>query len=328
MTACRVPQTHRRRTGATLAGLALLLAAPVGAGEEARVWLDRMSRAMQTLNYQGTFVYLHGGEIESMRIVHSRDESGERERLLSLNGEAREVIRDDRSVTCIWPGSRSVTVSKSRPRTPFPSTIPEASQLAERYRFRLLAGDARIAGMPARILDIEPRDEFRYGYRLWIDRETHLLLRSDLLDERGRPVEQVMFTELQVLDHIPEERFRPILNGTGYTWVNEQDVETMAPDPMWVVSRLPAGFALKQRAKKPMQPNAKGVEHLVVSDGLATASIFIEPLQSGQQRFEGPSRMGAVNVFGTIQRDYQITVVGEVPAATVEYIARAVVYNP
>lgn len=303
-----------------------VLAASADAGD-ARRWLDRMSLAMQNLNYQGTFVYMHGTEIETMRIVHSRDESGERERLLSLNGEAREVIRDNNRVTCIWPGSRSVTVSKARPRTPFPSTIPEAARLEKNYRITD-HGEGRIAGLPARVIGIEPLDGFRYGYRLWLDRETDLLLRSDLLDEQGRPIEQVMFTELQVLEHIPADRFKPILTGTGYTWVTEDTDAQLAPDPMWKVKSLPPGYAMTRRNKKPMMPNDNAVEHLVYSDGLATVSVFIEPLGEDQQRLEGGSRMGAVNVYGTVERDYQITVVGEVPAATVEYIAQAVVYNP
>ncbi|MDH3713658.1 MAG: MucB/RseB C-terminal domain-containing protein [Gammaproteobacteria bacterium] len=295
--------------------------------DDARQWLDRMSTAMQSLNYQGTFVYLHGGEIETMRIVHSRDESGERERLLSLNGEAREVIRDDNSVTCIWPGTRAVTVSKARPRTPFPATIPGPERLEAHYRI-VTQGEARIAGMLARVIAIQPRDEFRYGYRIWLDRETDLLLRSDLLDDAGLPVEQVMFTELQVLDHIPAERFEPILTGTGYTWTTEDENSAMIPDPMWKVQSLPPGYSMTKRDKKPMMPDDNGVEHMVYTDGLATVSVFIEPLGDGQERLEGASRMGAVNVFGAVDRDYQITVVGEVPAATVQYIAQAVVYNP
>ena len=189
-----------------------------------------MSVAMQTLNYQGTFVYLHGSEIETMRIIHSRDESGELERLLSLNGEAREVIRDNNSVTCIWPGTRAVTVSKARPRKPFPASIPKAEELDAHYRI-VTQGEARIAGMPARVVAIQPRDEFRYGYRIWLDRETDLLLRSDLLDNTQRPVEQVMFTELQVVDHIPAERFKPVLSGTGYTWTTGDGEAEMTPDP-------------------------------------------------------------------------------------------------
>ncbi|MDH3452201.1 MAG: MucB/RseB C-terminal domain-containing protein [Gammaproteobacteria bacterium] len=327
MTTGRTKPCRSRTWLAVGAALALTSAVNTALAGDARQWLDRMSVAMQSLNYQGTFVYLHGGEIETMRIVHSRDQSGERERLLSLNGEAREVIRDNNTVTCIWPGTRAVTVSKARPRKPFPSTIPDAERLEAHYRI-VTQGESRIAGMQTRVIAIQPRDEFRYGYRIWLDRETNLLLRSDLLDNAGRPVEQVMFTELQVLEHIPPERFKPILTGTGYTWTSEDSDAQMTPDPMWNVQRLPPGYAMTRRDKKPIMPDDNGVEHMVYSDGLATVSVFIEPLSDSQQRLEGASRMGAVNVFGAVERDYQITVVGEVPAATVQYIAQSVVYNP
>ena len=311
-----------RTLSTTLVTVCLLL--PGVASADAKMWLDRMSHAMQNLNYRGTFVYLHGSEIESMRIEHSRDETGERERLLSLNGEAREVIRDNNNVTCIWPGSKSVTVSKSRPRKPFPAALPNIAELEMQYRFRSL-GEERVAGKLSRVIAVEPRDSFRYGYKLWLDRESSLLLRSDLLDEMKRPIEQVMFTELEVLDHIPAEHFAPTLSGTDYTWVEEAN-SSMQPDLMWKVSALPAGFELTSRYKKPMPPHDNAVEHMVFSDGLASVSLFIEPIKASESKLIGGSSMGGINVFGVVQDDYQITVVGEVPAETVEYIAKAVVH--
>lgn len=294
---------------------------------ETQQWLDRMSRAMQELNYKGVFIYIHDEQVETMRIEHSYDGMVERERLLSLNGEAREVIRDNQLVTCIWPGSKSVSVSKARPRRPFPSLNLQVDNLDKQYQFHLL-GQERIAGYNTRVIAIQPLDQFRYGYRLWLELESNLLLRSDLLDTTGRLIEQVMFTQLEILKSIPAEHFRPLLEGNGYSWSEESTEIVMHPDPMWKVDSLPQGFKLTSRNKKPMPPHDNAVEHMVFSDGLASVSLFIEPLIKQQQKLYGTSRMGGVTVFADIQREHQVTVVGEVPAVTAEFIGRAVAYIP
>jgi len=154
--------------------------------------IQRMSTALQSLNYEGTFVHLQNGSIESMHILHSSDSKGELERMLSLNGEAREVIRNHARVTCIWPNSQSVVVSKSKPRNALPDIDPSLAT-NQRYQLRLAAPD-RVAGVETHVVEIQPKDRYRYGYRFWIDQNTNMLLRSELLDSDQKPIEQVMFT--------------------------------------------------------------------------------------------------------------------------------------
>ncbi|MGD2055826.1 MAG: sigma-E factor regulatory protein RseB domain-containing protein, partial [Gammaproteobacteria bacterium] len=176
--------------------LVLLLAAtgPLYA-QEARQWLDEMSGALQTLDYDGTFVYLHDGKLEAMRIIHQVDDEGEKERLISLTGSAREVVRDNETVTCIMSDSKSVMVGQSRPRQPFPVVPRDVDSLFAYYRIEALGAD-RIAGNMAQVIAITPRDAYRYGYRFWIDKDSKMLLKSDLNDANGRPIEQVMFTRM------------------------------------------------------------------------------------------------------------------------------------
>ena len=340
---CAVAQVAARasaRAAALVATRAALLAATLAlspaasAAESARQWLDSMSDAMQSLNYEGTFVYIHGGDIESMRIVHSRDESGENERLVSLNGEAREIIRDDSEVVCIWPGSKSVIISKSRPRTPFPSLVQklDLGGLDDVYHFAL-AGDDRVAGMIAKVVEIRPRDALRYGYRLWIDRDSRLLLRSDLLDVAGEPVEQLMFTEIRLLDAVPSERFRPLLQGAGYTWQREGELVPVSRQsrPRWHFASLPPGFMQMSESLRPMGSSGKTVHHVILSDGLASVSVYIEP-RSGDKpnikRLFGSSQMGGMHAYGLGRDGLHVTAVGEVPLATVRAVGEAVRPGP
>ena len=156
--------------------------------------LQKMTTALKTLNYEGTFVHIAGDNVESMSIVHGTDNKGELEHMLSLNGEAREVIRTNSLVTCIWPDSQSVVVSKSKPRNPLP-TLDAAVANNQLYQLALVDSD-RVAGVETHILEIQPRDEYRYGYRLWIDKKSNMLLRSMMFDQNNQAIEQVMFTSI------------------------------------------------------------------------------------------------------------------------------------
>jgi sigma-E factor negative regulatory protein RseB len=306
--------------------LLLLAAAPVHAETTARQWLDAMSDSLQTLDYEGTFVYLHDGKLEAMRIIHQRDSEGEKERLVSLTGSAREVIRDNQSVTCIMPDSKSVMVGRSRPRQPFPVVPRDLDSIEKYYRFESV-GDDRMAGVMTRVIAITPRDAYRYGYRFWIAKDSKMLLKSDLTGAHGAPIEQVMFTQLGVGSEVSGAGMPAPPGENAPAW-HHQDIGGTAAaepgEPGWVVHRLPDGFSLTNYQRKRMRPDGAGTEHLVFSDGLATVSVYVEMASADDNSLKGLSSMGAMNAYGAIVNGHQVVVVGEVPAVTVEMMARSV----
>ena len=309
--------------------LLLLLAAvvaPAHAEDTARQWLEAMSEALQNLNYDGTFVYLHDGKLEAMRIIHQRDGEDEKERLVSLTGSAREVIRDNQSVTCIMPDSKSVMVGRSRPRQPFPVVPRDLDSIEKFYRFESV-GDDRMAGVMTQVVSITPRDAYRYGYRFWIAKDSKMLLKSDLTGAHGAPIEQVMFTQLGVGNEVSASGM-PVSAGEEAPAWHHQDIGGAAPanpgEPRWVVRRLPDGFSLTHYQRKRMLPGGAGTEHLVYSDGLATVSVYVEMASADDDSLTGLSSMGAMNAYGAIVDGHQVVVVGEVPAATVEMMARSI----
>ncbi len=300
------------------------------ASEQAHYWLDRMAKAVKRLNYEGVFVYLHDNRIESMQLIHRADREGEQERLLSLNGVAREIIRDRNSLICILPDSRSVVVEKSRSRKYIPSALlNDTGRLEKFYRFRVVSS-GRIAGRDAQVVAVIPKDGYRYGYRLWIDRKTGLLLMSDLINERGEVVEKVMFTVLRIHDKIPKERVAQTIHSKGYRRfqlkAGDNKAHSRQHNSPWKVMRLPRGFMMTVHASHGM-PTSKGqVEHLMFTDGLASVSVYIEK-SSGKPALRGASRMAAVNAWGGKVNGYNVTVVGEVPRATVEMIGKSLRYT-
>ncbi|MBI2993701.1 MAG: MucB/RseB C-terminal domain-containing protein [Gammaproteobacteria bacterium] len=291
---------------------------------QAQELINRMSRAARDLNYDGVFIYRRSREMDTMRLIHKADAEGEHERLVTLTGMPREVIRDDQSVTCIFPDDQAVMVEKSRPRK-FVAQLPEpVERIAAYYSFNV-EGQDRIAGRDAWVVNITPRDLYRYGYQLWIDKEHSLLLKSELKNKSGAPVEQIMFTQLEVRESIPDDLLRPTMTGQGYTWYHQASAEERADSGAggWQVTWMPNGFALSNHEKQSLVASGDPVDHLVFTDGLASVSVFIEKLHDVPQI--GPAQMGGVNAFARFADGFQVTAVGEVPQSTVQRMANSVV---
>lgn len=287
--------------------------------------LKQMYVAAQTLNYHGTFVYVHDGQIESMRIIHGVDQDGEHERLFHLNGSPREVIREKNLVTYIMPDNKSVVVNERQVSQPMFLALPgDLKNLRQLYDFSLL-GEDRIAGKKATIVLVGPRDRFRYGYRVWVDKESALLLKSDLLNEHNDIIERMMFTQIEVVDTIPREMLVPTIKGEEFTWYRDTLASELdGVEEIWRVVRMPEGFRPAKHYKSRVLTYNSPVEHIVISDGLASLSVYIEKLNAGIKKYIGPSYQGALNVYGTVVGDHQVTVVGEVPQATVKMVADSV----
>lgn len=319
----------KRQIGSWLLAAALLpgLAAAGDDAGSARHWLQRMSEAAHQLNYEGTFVYSYNGRIETMRIVHGRVDGKERERLLSLSGPSREVLRDDEKVTCILPDDNQVVVEHTGSSHLIPLKRSAATlDNVDKFYTLQATGGARVAGFPAVMVRITPRDYYRYGHVFWLDKGNGLLLRSELEDEKGKVVEQMMFTTLTVFDKLPKKLLKPETKGHDITW--QRDLPTAAPSgdqTRWKVSQLPPGFVLYYH-KRHFMPNTRAaVDHMIFSDGLASVSVFVEKEQGNHPGFVGGSRLGAMNAYARIANGYHITVVGEVPAVAAKQIAESVV---
>ena len=308
---------------------AMMLASP-GHAETLEKWLGKMNAAVHGLNYTGTYVYINKDRIDTMQIVHYVDQTGEHERLLSLNGEAREILRDSDKVTCILPADKSVVIGKHKAGTGLPALVPDSVlELASLYNAELIGRD-RIAGLPAIIIAIEPRDKMRYGYRIWLEEDSGMVLRSDILDTDSTVIEQMMFTELTLQSPVTMAMLEPTVAHDGFKVITDQVVtsgENAASKSPWTISSMPKGFTITSQSLKSMPMKKHPVQHFVLSDGLATVSVYIEKHMADDQVLEGETSMGSVNAYGRQVSDHRVTVMGEVPKATVRQIAEAVSRN-
>lgn len=293
-------------------------------------WLMKMANAVREQSYEGTFIYRHDDQIEAMRIVHRAENGMARERLVSLNGEAREIIRDNRDVVCYLPDKRSVVVEHRKTgQKSFPALLPDRLDKVESSYKLGFGGHDRVATRKTRMIFVKPRDKYRYGYQLWADEKTGLLLKSNLISNDHKVVEQFMFTQIEIGKAISVADLRPQYSGKKWSWHREKEgAIAESTNRRWKATRLPRGYSLSRRMSRHLPMRDMVVEHLVYSDGLAAVSVFIEPKNAKSRRpMIGATGMGAVHAFGTMVSGHQVTVVGEVPVATVELIGNSIVYQ-
>jgi sigma-E factor negative regulatory protein RseB len=316
-----------RTVASFLAVLLPITAWAADAQLSAIAYVNKMGAALQTLNYHGTLVYINNGQVESIELIHKNDGKHELERLVHLSGEPREVIRDNDVVTCYLPDRKSVVVGQRRFNNHlFAKLTTNLGQFAPNYNF-LTAGNNRVAGRETRIIKINPKDLYRYGYRLWIDENTYLLLRSELVDSKGDVLEQMMFTQIDVVDHIPDKMLKPAITGESFTWHGAGDdkgATKINSSRTWNVTDMPSGFMVSARYRQKMPTSKQPAEHAIISDGLASISVYIEPFSNESQSVIGASRMGAMNIYGLVQGDHKVTIVGEVPMFTIKKIAQSI----
>jgi len=308
--------------------LAVLVSTPAIA-DSAMDWVQRMSNAMRNLNYRGDFVYMHDNRLEGMQISHNKDMNGVKERLLSLNGEAREVIRDNQNLTCIWPSSRKVIVDLARKNSFSPIFIPDDIARLEKFCQMKLIGKDRVANMDAVVVHIDPRDQYRYGMKFWINEANGLMLKSSLLDENEQVIEEVMFTRLELFDGDNKpfiDTMPPIDDNFTLVRYHSGDSSTnFAADNSWQLAALPGGFWRESVLRRKISGSDHFIQQMVYTDGLASFSVFIEKKSTLTQ--SGVSSMGAVNAFIRILNDHSVTAIGEVPAITVKQVAESVTYQ-
>ena len=293
--------------------------------------ITKMLDHADQINYQGTFVFMHNGRLDSMRIVHGVVDGEVKERLTSLSGEPREVVRDSETVTCVWPKRHLVTVDPSSAHHGIPTIVPrELESLTKSYT--VISGpNSRIAEHDCKVLAIKPVDQYRYGYELCVEPETGMLLRSKMIHPRGHLLEEVMFTNVQYLDSVDHINFHPENDIENFTWRKSNssgDHAQSSPGNTkgWRVSKLPPGFSVSKISQRLMTTSDEPVHHMVVTDGVASVSVFIIKPRKLSNMFEGLSRRGSINAFSRGFDDHQITVLGEVPNETVKMIGLSIVH--
>jgi sigma-E factor negative regulatory protein RseB len=307
---------------------------PVATRRAAAEMLNRIHEAAQQQNYEGTFVYQRGATVQSSRITHAATRGdGEYESLESLDGKPRKMLRHDDDMYTFVPERHLCVVEKRQNKDSFPALLATSGeQVLSVYEPKLLGSD-RVAGLDAQVLELDPKDSYRFAYKLWADSKTGLLLRAQTLDPDGQVLEQLSFSQVRIGGGVDKA---PIANGirntAGWTIVRPpvQPVDMEAQG--WQLTPNIPGFRKIRELRRPMASREEGqppipVDQAVFSDGLAAISVFVEPVEKNSRK-EGAGSNGATHVLVKRRGDFWITLLGEVPQATLQQFASTIEYKP
>jgi sigma-E factor negative regulatory protein RseB len=303
----------------------LLLSIKIASAREpelnAQQVLEKMNHAMEVLNYQGTVAFLKNGKLEPMKYVHAAAKGVQQERLLSLNSPLREIIRDAGKVSCLFKESQQSIVDHRPFERSFLVDVPRnLDEMGAIYQFEVV-GEENVAMLPSYVVAIQPKDNVRYSRKIWIEKQQFLPLKIVLYDNQGVPLEQVVFTEIEVKDSLPfvDVKFLDSIHPAKHIHQLQSQSSDQAA---FIVTELPKGFREVFFTRKPMHNAEQPVDHLLLSDGFTSVSIYMESKSAAMQ--SGLQSVGAVNSYSRTINNYQLTVMGEVPAETVKFIAEGI----
>lgn len=310
-------------------GLGLLMAAAIGqAAAESRdpdssvtQWLTRLHEASRQRAYTGTFVVSAGGSMASAKIWHVCDGTQQLERVESLSGAPRSTFRRNEQVITFFPEAKVALLEKRASLGLFPNLLKSNDvDIGDHYQLKR-KGSERIAGFEADIVYLLAKDGQRYGYRVWSEKKTGLVIQLQTVDADGRVIEQAAFSELQLDAPVSIGKLTQMMAQTSGYRVDRLELENVTAEGQgWTMQKAVAGFKPVACYRRPMAGSSGGAQSTLqwmFSDGLATVSLFVDAFDSRRHVQEGAMDLGgATHTVTKRVSDWWVTAVGEVPPAT------------
>lgn len=282
--------------------------------------LENMSQAMKQLDYQGTVAFFKNGRLDTMKYFHTLHNGQEQERLLSLNSPMREVIREAGKVSCVFKKTNELVVNEHPVSQSFIVDLPKDFSTVDNVYSFIELEEESVAMLTAHVISIEPKDQYRYKRKIWLNKENFLPLKSEVYDLAGKTVEQVVFTEIHVSS--------PVLNDGSFDHKERMshkktEIELLSIDQARIdLQNLPLNYHVVFFTLMKDKKVAQATGHILLSDGFSTVSVYIEEKVKDPQ--EGLQVFGSVKSLTKIIDKFQITVLGEVPVSTVQFIAQGI----
>jgi sigma-E factor negative regulatory protein RseB len=267
-----------------------------------------MSHSLREVSYEAVVTLQRGSEMRVMQVSHSVDGDKSVEVLTELTGKGAQVQRRGHPLDCVHPGIQ-------RLRT---AAIDHCG-LSAQYRLSVAEGE-RIAGRNAVRVTVEPRDLYRFGYEMTLDRETGLLLKVQTRDHARRILETMQLAHLSYTDPVATASEIKILHEAEHPQPDIPAARSAVARP-WTVQWLPGGFTATD--------SALGTDgRRTYTDGLAVFSIFLEDLDQEIRPGEGRVKVGGTTTYTRGRRlagqPVLVTVIGEVPLNTARMVAYSV----
>ena len=290
--------------------------------------LEKAAHAARDLSYKGIFIYQSGVNTRSIEITHMNTGQGEYARVITLDGSPSEVLSQGSDIVIFSPRNEKVVIEKRRGTNLFPALLPvNLDRIKSTYQAKL-SGEERIADREGFVVVLQPKDQYRYAYKICADREYGLLLKAATLNQKNEVIEHIAFNQLNLLSMNDMDWFKPKVDPRkSYVMEEETQVLNNSEPAPWNIGQLPAGYRLIDHIQRTVPGKVSPVNQLIFSDGLSSVSLFIEPLAKGVRPKVGHTMIGPTNFFANVNTGHQIMVVGEVPEVTVSQIANAVQFK-
>lgn len=298
-----------------------------GMSQDPLVWLNMIARSVKEADFTGIYIHQYGHKVDTARITHLSDESGEQEKLETLDGLSREIIRKNEEVTCYIPEAKLVRIDRKKDRKFFPGLISNVSSILENYIAKL-GGVDRVAGFDCQQILLNPKDNLRFAHRFCAELNSGLLLRATMLTDKSEIIEQFVFTQISLATPttpIHPDQLKPTYSTKNTGWqVEKAPFNDSKPDSGWYVKSLPPGFKKLTEVKRTMSGKTDPVVQQIYSDGLASVSVFIE---SGTDKQSGMIQQGSYTIFVRPLQEskpFTVKVLGEVPNVSLQRIGNSV----
>lgn len=301
--------------------ISLIMGAQIARAADALEMLKAANEAAGKLDYTGTYFYHHGEHSEVLRVAHRVDRRGEMHKIEVLDGPHREFLRINDEVYCHMSDGKTVRIDRNAVQRFFPAVVPEDTVNLTRYYIPKLGGIEKVAGRVCQVIILEPRDQYRYPYMIWLDKQTLLPLKTRTVDNNGTPVSMYVFSEIEIGSKPDKAIFDVRMAGKRIQAASLANIPK--DEGGWSVNP-PPGYIGILTAMRPLHGKKTPVLHRVYSDGISNLSVFIEPIIEGRTYLDGLSTESAINVYARRVADHRVTAMGEVPAAALLETANSV----
>ncbi len=303
--------------------------------EQAKLLLERLSQSLRQVNFNTSFVVVKNNQAEPYHWLHGiaenetadKDDSNkyvELEILALLNGPRRDILRINNTVSYNEPEYAPYSIDSSQISGPIPAVFSQDISVLEKNYHLVLVGKNRVLGRAAQLVRIVPKDSHRFGYWIWLDQQSGLLLKLAIITRKGNLLEQIQFTHLDITDTISDNLSQ--LKTTELPKVVDVTTQQKVTDLAWQVNWLPIGFESIKSDRHRISTNKQAVEFMLFNDGLVDISVYVNPSQEKNRALEFGND-GATLVLSQVVNNIEVSVVGKIPLETAKEIANSVSFN-
>jgi sigma-E factor negative regulatory protein RseB len=302
----------------------ILLSFCAQSAEDPWLLLEKAAQAARKLSYKGIFLYQNHQDIRSIEITHLNNGVEEFARIVTLDGKAREALSRGNNMVVFNPSKENVMIQTRQNQSLFPAILPPDIESVKAIYTLRFVDQERVGGREAQIVYLEPRDEYRYLYKLWLDKEYGLILKMSIHDHQQKVIEQASFNQIALFSGQDLNWFKPNVDPHKKYIMDDASDNKVSHEKYCTIANLPTGYREVSHVTRTIGNQPYPVHHWIFSDGLSFVSLFVNQIPKGHKLRVGETKVGSSHIFARIMNGNQIMVVGEVPQATIQKISNSI----